>query len=121
MDFMWTGAEMLLWGGYGTSYLGNGARYTPSGGILTEGAHTFNVRAYDLLGNVDPTPATYSWTINLGAPSGENILSSSDDLFDISLVPDGGDEPTVSTAPDTREMSLVQAAPEILDSDTAGY
>ena len=30
---------------------------------LPEGAHTFAVRATDFSGNVDPTPATYSWNI----------------------------------------------------------
>ena len=30
---------------------------------LTDGAHTFKVRAKDLAGNVDPTPVSYSWTI----------------------------------------------------------
>ncbi len=31
---------------------------------LSEGAHTFAVRAIDEHGNVDPSPATYGWTIN---------------------------------------------------------
>jgi fibronectin type 3 domain-containing protein len=30
---------------------------------LTPGTHTFTVRATDAAGNVDPTPATYTWTI----------------------------------------------------------
>lgn len=30
---------------------------------LTEGSHTFEVRSTDFTGNVDPTPATYAWTI----------------------------------------------------------
>ncbi len=28
---------------------------------LTNGSHTFQVRAVDAAGNVDPTPATYTW------------------------------------------------------------
>jgi hypothetical protein len=32
-------------------------------GALPDGQHTFAVRAIDLVGNVDPTPATYSWTV----------------------------------------------------------
>ena len=30
---------------------------------LANGTHTFEVRATDFTGNVDPTPATYTWTI----------------------------------------------------------
>ncbi len=36
---------------------------------LTEGSHKFEVRAIDNAGNADSTPATYSWTIDLTAPS----------------------------------------------------
>jgi hypothetical protein len=35
---------------------------------LSLGAHTFAVRAVDLLGNVDPTPDEHSWTIEEPAP-----------------------------------------------------
>ena len=35
---------------------------------LFEGVHTFYVKAEDALGNVDPTPATWSWTMDLTAP-----------------------------------------------------
>ncbi len=35
---------------------------------LDEGTHTFSVKAEDALGNVDPTPATWSWTMDLTAP-----------------------------------------------------
>ncbi|QHV99022.1 FG-GAP-like repeat-containing protein [Spirosoma endbachense] len=36
---------------------------------LVEGDHTFRVRAVDQAGNVDPTPATYTWTIDTTPPS----------------------------------------------------
>jgi CSLREA domain-containing protein len=36
---------------------------------LADGEHTFAVRAVDLAGNVDPTPATYSWTVDTVAPT----------------------------------------------------
>ncbi len=36
---------------------------------LSEGSHTFEVRAIDVQGNIDPTPASYTWTIAL-LPSG---------------------------------------------------
>lgn len=36
---------------------------------LSEGAHTFRVRATDLAGNTDATPASYTWTVDLTAPT----------------------------------------------------
>jgi subtilisin-like proprotein convertase family protein len=38
-------------------------------GNLPEGTHTFEVRAYDSKGNVDGTPAIYTWTIDVTAPA----------------------------------------------------
>lgn len=35
---------------------------------LADGNHTFEVRAIDVVGNVDPTPATYTWVINTTVP-----------------------------------------------------
>ena len=35
---------------------------------LGEGSHTFEVRAIDQAGNVDSSPASYSWTIDVTAP-----------------------------------------------------
>ena len=35
---------------------------------LTAGSHTFSVQAKDPAGNVDPTPASYTWTIDLTPP-----------------------------------------------------
>ena len=36
---------------------------------LPAGTHNFTVRAKDPAGNVDPTPVTYTWTIDTGKPS----------------------------------------------------
>jgi hypothetical protein len=33
-------------------------------GTLDEGSHTFQVRAIDIDGNVDPTPASYTWMVD---------------------------------------------------------
>jgi hypothetical protein len=39
-------------------------------GTLTDGAHTFSVRALDDLGNRDPSPASASWTLDTSVPPG---------------------------------------------------
>jgi MYXO-CTERM domain-containing protein len=36
--------------------------------LLSEGPHTFQVRARDAAGNVDDSPASHAWTIDLTAP-----------------------------------------------------
>ena len=47
--------------------LGSCASPTSYGG-LAEGAHVFEVRAVDGVGNADPTPATHAWTVDLTPP-----------------------------------------------------
>lgn len=41
---------------------------------LATGAHSFEVRAFDAVGNVDPTPAIVSWTVDTTPP--DTILAS---------------------------------------------
>lgn len=55
--------EVRLDGGAWTSAAGS-ATFTSLG----QGAHTFAVRAIDQAGNIDATPASYSWTIDSIAP-----------------------------------------------------
>jgi hypothetical protein len=45
---------------------------------LAEGGHTFEVRATDPAGNTDPTPASFSWTIDTTAPE-TTIVSGPND------------------------------------------
>ena len=51
---------------------GPGATHTPA--ALSQGAHTFSVRATDQAGNVDASPATRSFTVDSAAP--ETTISS---------------------------------------------
>ena len=36
---------------------------------LSQGSHTFSVRATDAAGNIDATPASYTWTVDTVAPN----------------------------------------------------
>ncbi|HEX5468479.1 MAG TPA: Ig-like domain-containing protein, partial [Gaiellaceae bacterium] len=45
---------------------------------LSEGSHTFKVRATDGGGNVDPTPAQFTWTVDTAAPQTTIDSSPSD-------------------------------------------
>lgn len=49
----------------GGSFLACTSPYSPP--FLTEGDHVFFVRAVDVVGNVDPTPADFSWSVDLTA------------------------------------------------------
>ncbi|MFT3713585.1 MAG: Ig-like domain-containing protein [Archangium sp.] len=55
-----------------------GAFTTCSSGVvigpLADGSHTFRVRAIDPAGNVDPTPAAYTWNVDTVAP--DTVITS---------------------------------------------
>jgi hypothetical protein len=65
--------ECRLDGGTFSTCPGSGKTYSD----LAEGRHTFDVRAVDVAGNPDGTPATMSWTIDTTDP-GTAVASSPD-------------------------------------------
>jgi uncharacterized protein (TIGR03382 family) len=50
----------------GTGFTACSSPYTSV--ALTDGPHTFSVRARDAAGNVDASPASFSWTVDAAAP-----------------------------------------------------
>ncbi len=60
---------------------------------LPDGTHTFNVRATDQAGNTDPSPASYSWTIDIPPPPSNQTtynvtLLTGWNLISLPLVPE---------------------------------
>jgi hypothetical protein len=45
---------------------------------LAAGQHTFKVRAVDTQGNVDPTPATFSWTVLTPTQATQKLVNTID-------------------------------------------
>jgi len=88
---------------------------------LGEGVHLFTVRAVDQAGHVDPTPAAFTWTVDLAGPS-ITLNASVVSLWPANgkLVPDtitgrvtdalAGVDPTTVTFTVTDEYGQVQPA-----------
>jgi hypothetical protein len=72
---------------------------------LGEGSHTFQVRVHTLAGNVDPTPATRTWVVDLTSPVSLN-LSAGPHSFAVSATDGAGNTATAS-----RMWTVACAAP----------
>ena len=104
-------------------------------GSLADGAHTFEVRATDVLGNVDPTPASRSFTVDTAAPdttidSGPSgptsdatptfVLSASQPGSTFECRVDGGAWATCSTPETTAPLADGPHTFEVRTTDPAG-
>ncbi len=67
---------------------------------LADGNHTFSLEATDVAGNVDATPASYSWSIDTTVPSAPTLLTPADDLW-TATVPQLSGKFTDPTSSDT--------------------
>ncbi|MFK7806095.1 MAG: hypothetical protein AB8G95_30980, partial [Anaerolineae bacterium] len=61
--------------GSGFTLCGSSQSYTG----LSNGSHTFGVRASDTAGLVDPTAASYTWTVDVADPNEPPVVSAGDD------------------------------------------
>jgi hypothetical protein len=80
---------------------------------LTYGSHTLYVRAVDLAGNVDATPAAYTWEVHLLGLDGSVVDTAVPD----SAVIDGAVILADSAVPDTRLDSAVPDLPIVVSPD----
>lgn len=78
---------------------GPGSTHTPAA-PLSDGAHTFAVKATDQEGNTDPTPASTGFTIDTVAPTNPSLSSSSHSPDVVST------DPTVTVSFDGSEDAL---------------
>jgi hypothetical protein len=90
---------------------------------LTYGSHTLYVRAVDLAGNVDPTPATYTWEAHLLGLDGSVVDTAVPDsaVIDTAVIDTAVIDTAViladSAVPDTRPDSAVSDLPIVVSPD----
>ncbi|QRK12155.1 hypothetical protein JQX13_20200 [Archangium violaceum] len=78
--------------------------------VPADGSYTFAVRAVDAAGNVDPTPASYSWTVDTTAPSVPVVTGPTGTVDTLTPVISGTAEPgsTVTIIIDGVEVVTAQ-------------
>ncbi len=68
-----TGYEVSLDNSAFVAATGTSQTYTS----LSDGSHTFQVRARDAAGNADPTPASFTWIVDTRPPTSQTVCRSS--------------------------------------------
>ncbi|MFY9264152.1 MAG: Ig-like domain-containing protein, partial [Solirubrobacterales bacterium] len=80
---------------------------------LSDGGHTVDIRAIDPAGNIDLTPAAYSWTIDATGPAAPVIVSPADPTITSDATP------TISGTAEANATVLVYNGATALGSTTA--
>jgi hypothetical protein len=96
---------------------------------LADGTHTLSLRATDPAGNVDTSPASYSWSIDNVAPSTPNLVSPADTSL-MNAIPQlrasfddatsGGDTGTVAFQLCSSSAPIGTACAPLVQSSTSG-
>lgn len=93
---------------------------------LALGSHTFEVRAVDTAGNVDPTPASFTWTITAGSTGPVTVTATTGTTgpTDYPTLKDAFDAVNAGTHTGVVTVSIVtnttETAPAVLNSSGAG-
>jgi hypothetical protein len=72
---------------------------------LGQGSHTFDVRGYDLAGNVDATPASYAWTVDTVPPAASMTSPGAHIRGTVGLSSTSTDSPGTGVASESFEYS----------------
>ena len=90
--FLFTGTDPIGGGVASFQCQLNGGGFSPctspkSYTGLGEGSHTFQVRAIDFAGNIDPTPASYTWVVDTTAPAAPVVTTPANGSFTSNSTP----------------------------------
>jgi MYXO-CTERM domain-containing protein len=97
---------------------------------LVDGSHTLSVRATDLSGNVDQTPAVFTWAVQLGGPSNDGgtldveldtgaVADAEIDTLTMDSTPDNGAVDVEIPLLDSGSSDVLSPAPDDGPSDVA--